>query len=49
MDKLINRFLKERIPIGKYEMTEYWLDIGRPGDYEQAQKVYHEKFKEKET
>lgn len=47
MDKLINRFLKDKTPIGKYEMTEYWLDIGRPGDYEQAQKVYHEKFKEK--
>ena len=44
MDKLINLFLGKNIPIAKYEMSEYWLDIGRPGDYEQAQKVYDEKF-----
>ena len=44
MDKLIKKFLKEKIPISKYEMHEYWLDIGRPGDYEKAKEVYHEKF-----
>lgn len=46
MDKLINKLLREKIPITKYEMTEYWLDIGRPGDYEKAQKVYEEHFKD---
>jgi NDP-sugar pyrophosphorylase family protein len=46
MDKLINKFLKEKLSIAKYEMSEYWLDIGRPGDYERAQEVYQKHFKD---
>ena len=48
MDKLIKKFLKEKIPISKYEMNEYWLDIGRPGDYEKAKEIYHKKFENNE-
>lgn len=45
MDKLIKKMLADRIPIPKYNIEEYWLDIGRVGDYEKAQDVYKEKFK----
>ncbi len=44
MDKLILKLLKKNIPIAKYNLLEYWLDIGRPDDYEEAKKVYQEKF-----
>ena len=44
MDKLIRYLLSSKIPIAKYEMSEYWLDIGRPGDYEKAQNLYNEKI-----
>jgi len=47
MDKFIKKFLKKKIPICKYEMHEYWLDIGRPGDYEKAKEIYYEKFENK--
>lgn len=44
MDKLIKRLLAEDIKVPKYEIKEYWLDIGRINDYETAQDVYKEKF-----
>lgn len=44
MDKLIKKMLEAKIPIPKYNIDEYWLDIGRIGDYEKAQEVYKEKF-----
>jgi len=44
MDKLIKRLLSEDIKVPKYEINEYWLDIGRINDYETAQDVYKEKF-----
>lgn len=44
MDKLIKRLLAEKVPIPKYNIAEYWLDIGRIGDYEKAQEVYKDKF-----
>lgn len=37
MDLLIKKMLKQNLPVVKYEMEEYWLDIGQPADYEQAQ------------
>lgn len=36
MDKLILKMLNENIPVYKYEIKEYWLDIGRVSDYEKA-------------
>lgn len=39
MDKLILSFLEKNIPIAKYEIREYWLDIGRMDDFEKAQEA----------
>lgn len=46
MDHLIGKLLDQQSPISKYEMKEYWLDIGRVKDYEKAQEVYKEHFKQ---
>lgn len=46
MDQLIQNYLKWNIKVAKYEMKEYWLDIGRLNDYEQAKNVYEKHFKE---
>ena len=40
MDLLIKKMLEKSMPIYKYEITDYWLDIGRIGDYEKAQEAY---------
>jgi len=44
MDILIKKMLSEQIPISKYELSEYWLDIGRIDDYEIAQKDFNDNF-----
>lgn len=44
MDNLIKRLLSDKTPIPKYDIHEYWLDIGRVGDYEKAQDVYKQHF-----
>jgi len=44
MDVLIKKMLSEKIPISKYELSEYWLDIGRIDDYEIAQKDFNDNF-----
>lgn len=44
MDMLIKQMLSEQLPISKYELKEYWLDIGRINDYESAQKEFKENF-----
>ncbi|MCU0785264.1 MAG: sugar phosphate nucleotidyltransferase [Verrucomicrobia bacterium] len=46
MDMLIKEMLRRNLPVLKYEMQEYWLDIGQITDYEKAQDVYHKHFKE---
>lgn len=46
MDDLIKTMLKNNIPVAKYEIKEYWLDIGQIDDYEKAQDVYRSHFKE---
>jgi NDP-mannose synthase len=45
MDHLINLLLKKDYKISKYEIMEYWLDIGRLSDYERAQDDYNKYFK----
>jgi NDP-sugar pyrophosphorylase family protein len=47
MDSLIKRMLSLKMPITKYEMGEYWLDIGQIEDFEKAQEIYKTYFKEK--
>lgn len=44
MDSLIKRMLSENSPISKYELNEFWLDIGRIDDFESAQKDFKENF-----
>jgi NDP-sugar pyrophosphorylase family protein len=46
MDTLIKSMLGQKIPVSKYELEEYWLDIGRMDDYEEAQEAYLTHFKE---
>lgn len=46
MDTLIKKMLDAKENVSKYEMNEYWLDIGRVTDLEKAQKVYEDYFKE---
>jgi NDP-sugar pyrophosphorylase family protein len=44
MDKLIKKMLAEQLPIAKYDLNEYWLDIGQIDDFESAQKDFNEHF-----
>jgi NDP-sugar pyrophosphorylase family protein len=44
MDTLIKNMLSAKLAIAKYELKEYWLDIGRIDDYEIAQKDFQENF-----
>ena len=44
MDNLIHKMLREKNPIAKYEIKEYWLDIGQVTDYQKAQEIYKEHF-----
>lgn len=44
MDHLIKKMLKEGYTVSKYDLKEYWLDIGRLNDYEKAQEVYETLF-----
>lgn len=44
MDHLIKKMLKNNLPISKYDLKEYWLDIGRLNDYEEAQTIYEKHF-----
>jgi NDP-mannose synthase len=37
MDLLIKEMLRLKLAVVKYDLREYWLDIGQPGDYQQAQ------------
>lgn len=45
MDHLINTLLMKDYKISKYEIIDYWLDIGRLSDYERAQDDYEKYFK----
>ena len=40
MDQLIKKMLSDGEPIAKYQIHEYWLDIGVIDDYKDAQKIY---------
>jgi NDP-sugar pyrophosphorylase family protein len=40
MDSLMKVMLQKGMPIAKYEVEEYWLDIGRVDDYQKAQDLY---------
>ncbi|MCF8384024.1 MAG: hypothetical protein K9G39_10635 [Chlorobium sp.] len=42
MDMLIRRMIEEGSRVSKYDLQDYWLDIGRADDYYTAQKEYNE-------
>ena len=44
MDNLIKDMLEESKPISRYQISEYWLDIGQVEDYSKAKSVYKEQF-----
>ncbi len=46
VDHLIRKLLSQSVPITRYQMPEYWLDIGRLDDFNDAQLAYDEHFKE---
>ena len=45
IDSLIKKMLAEKMNISRHLMKEYWLDIGRLDDYEEAQIAYEKHFK----
>jgi NDP-sugar pyrophosphorylase family protein len=46
VDSLIKKMLSKKLPISKYELKKYWLDIGQIEDFEKAQEIYKTYFKE---
>lgn len=46
MDTLITSMIRNDMPIAKYEIPEYWLDIGQVDDYQEAQDVYKQYFQD---
>ena len=44
MDNLINKMLENNLSITKFEIHNYWLDIGQVDDFKAAQDLYHEHF-----
>lgn len=47
MDILINVMLEKKMPITKYMINEYWLDIGQEKDYFKAQEDYKNRIERK--
>jgi NDP-sugar pyrophosphorylase family protein len=48
MDQLIKKMLSDGEPIAKYQINEYWLDIGVIDDYKDAQEIYNKFYAEEE-
>lgn len=46
IDLLIKAMLKRGSPVVKYNLEAYWLDIGQITDFEKAQDIYRQHFKE---
>jgi NDP-sugar pyrophosphorylase family protein len=44
MDMLINKMLEMKMPITKFHLNNYWLDIGQVDDYQKAQEIYKNHF-----
>ncbi len=40
--ELIQKLLRQRVKVVCYPSNDFWLDIGRHEDYEEAQKKFHE-------
>ena len=44
IDTLIKDMIRKKMKVAKYLIKEYWLDIGRIDDYENARKAYEKHF-----
>lgn len=44
IDQLIKKMLELNMPVTKYLLKEYWIDIGMVEDYEKAREFYDEHF-----
>lgn len=44
MDSLINLMISKNLPVAKYEMDKYWIDIGRVEDYNKVQEDFKRHF-----
>jgi NDP-sugar pyrophosphorylase family protein len=45
MDLLIKSMLAKGSPVAKYEIEDYWLDIGQISDYEKSTEIYEQYFR----
>jgi NDP-sugar pyrophosphorylase family protein len=45
MDDLIKDLIQKKIPVSKYQMHEYWLDIGNIESFTEAEDIYNKYFK----
>ena len=45
IDTLIERMLAAGQKVARYLMTEYWIDIGRMDDFDEAQTAYEKHFR----
>jgi NDP-sugar pyrophosphorylase family protein len=41
--------LADDLPVSKFELRDYWLDIGKVDDFEKAQEDYIRHFNEGKT
>ena len=48
MDQLIKEMLSGNDPIARYQIKEYWLDIGVIDDYKNAKDIYNKIYSEEE-
>lgn len=48
MDDLIRKMLSKNMPIARYLLEEYWIDIGRIEDFKRAEIDYDKHFKDYE-
>jgi NDP-sugar pyrophosphorylase family protein len=44
IDQLIKNMLDQNLPVTRYLLKEYWIDIGMVEDYEKAREFYDEHF-----
>lgn len=49
MDDLIKTMLSMKMPVARYLLHDYWLDIGRMEDFQKAEIAYSEHFKNLES
>jgi NDP-sugar pyrophosphorylase family protein len=46
MDNLLKLMIDQGMPVARYLLKEYWIDIGRIEDYERAEAAYNTHFKD---